>query len=274
MAPEMRVLVTAYSSPSEEQLDGSLVHPNADEQIDGSFVHLRHPKSGTKACYLLINGTLQELNWFKPRYSSWFIGDSVCEDGSLYLGSVVDPLFMVLPLLEESRMTKKADEGGLFRTLEDMIYVENFPCYSRIIPLLPGTLDAICDSRELQETRYYRLNDNKVLGWLSCKVEQTSEALKLHGFQGLEDHELKIYSIGLLGEYVKSEPWLQRLCNHFSVDLEACSKSKKASMPGSVVPSQPFRAKQSSTSSNKKTKKVPAASAGTSKITSFFARPR
>ena len=53
---------------------------------------------------MLIGGHLQEVNWYKERYRSWFIGDSVLEDGSMYLCTLVDPLFLALPLMESSRM--------------------------------------------------------------------------------------------------------------------------------------------------------------------------
>jgi ribonuclease H2 subunit B len=52
---------------------------------------------------LRIGGHLQEVNWFKERYRSWFLGDSVISDGGLYLSTPVDPLFLALPILEASR---------------------------------------------------------------------------------------------------------------------------------------------------------------------------
>ena len=60
--------------------------------------------AGEPAEYLLIEGHLQEGNWYKERFRSWFVGDAVLEDGSMYLCTPVDPLFLALPLLESSRM--------------------------------------------------------------------------------------------------------------------------------------------------------------------------
>ncbi|KAK4558818.1 hypothetical protein RGQ29_008181 [Quercus rubra] len=70
----------------------------------GQMLSLRRPKSGNTACYLLVNGLLQELHWFKQSYGSWFVGDYVCEDGSLYTATPVDPVFIFLPIFEEARM--------------------------------------------------------------------------------------------------------------------------------------------------------------------------
>jgi hypothetical protein len=36
-------------------------------------------RAGQPASYLLAGGSLQELNWFKQQYSSWFVGNSVVQ---------------------------------------------------------------------------------------------------------------------------------------------------------------------------------------------------
>lgn len=59
--------------------------------------------AGERAEYLLLNGHLQEANWFKERYRAWFLGDYVLGDGGMYLCTPIDPLFLALPLLESSR---------------------------------------------------------------------------------------------------------------------------------------------------------------------------
>lgn len=35
--------------------------------------------AGNPTSYLLTNGVLQEIHWFKTAYGSWFLGDYVCE---------------------------------------------------------------------------------------------------------------------------------------------------------------------------------------------------
>ncbi|GBG77546.1 hypothetical protein CBR_g23991 [Chara braunii] len=73
-----------------------LVNKTSGEQecsthdLDGHVFHLRHPKTGAKACYMLLNAKLQELHWFKQSYASWFIGDSVCEEYHKVEQSVVE----------------------------------------------------------------------------------------------------------------------------------------------------------------------------------------
>eukprot|EP00959_Pyramimonas_sp_CCMP1952_P252169 5269074-Pyramimonas_sp.AAC.1 len=48
---------------------------------EGKFATLPDPKTGKPSSYLLRDGSLQEINWFKQRLTSWFVGDSVVEDG-------------------------------------------------------------------------------------------------------------------------------------------------------------------------------------------------
>ncbi|GJN27285.1 hypothetical protein PR202_gb15295 [Eleusine coracana subsp. coracana] len=45
----------------------------------GNVLSLRHPRSGDEAGYLFIDAQLHEINWFKDRYGSWFLGNYVCE---------------------------------------------------------------------------------------------------------------------------------------------------------------------------------------------------
>ncbi len=71
----------------------------------------RMSHAGEPAEYLLIDGHLQEVNWYKERFRSWFVGDAVLEDGSMYLCTPVDPLFLALPLLESSRMQVTPHRG-------------------------------------------------------------------------------------------------------------------------------------------------------------------
>ncbi|PWA86265.1 hypothetical protein CTI12_AA141630 [Artemisia annua] len=75
-----------------------------DKRKTGSHDAQEYVDEGDATCYLLINGGLEEVNWFKHSYASWFIGDYISEDGSLYAATQVDPVFILLPLFSEARM--------------------------------------------------------------------------------------------------------------------------------------------------------------------------
>ncbi|GBG77544.1 hypothetical protein CBR_g23989 [Chara braunii] len=68
-------------------------------------------------------------------------------DGSLYLATPVDVIFIALPILEVARM-KKGDDAGKFRDLDDVLYVAGFPGYSRLKTLLEEQLELVCDVQE------------------------------------------------------------------------------------------------------------------------------
>ncbi|GAQ78519.1 ribonuclease H2 subunit B [Klebsormidium nitens] len=252
---------------------------NAGTTTGGEALHLRHPKTAVPSLYLLIREKLQEVHWFKQQLASWFIGESVSEDGSLYLSSPVDPLFIALPLLEQARM-KKGDSPGMFRGLEEMLEVEGFPGYQKLFDVFEKTLDMVCEVREAGDTKYYRLDDFKALAWLCCKVEQASAALKMKGgkaFHGLSDDELRTYSIGLLSEYLPAATWMKRLSDHYGVDLDAAKKARVLLpvQPLPCAPPPPPPAKTVPVAKGRASslaKKGP--QPGDRKITSFFARPR
>ncbi len=39
----------------------------------------RQVVAGQQACFLIQGETFQEINWFKPEYGSWFVGDMVIQ---------------------------------------------------------------------------------------------------------------------------------------------------------------------------------------------------
>ena len=68
------------------------------------LLQLPHPATSALSSFVLTpDGTLLELNWHKAAYTSWFVGDAVLEDGGLYAATPVDPLLVLLPLLERQR---------------------------------------------------------------------------------------------------------------------------------------------------------------------------
>ncbi|CAN4122142.1 unnamed protein product [Withania somnifera] len=131
-----------------EGLDEARVLIATEPSKDGNKVEqllsLRHPKSGNTTCYLCVDGSLQELHWFKQSYGSWFLGDYVCEDGRLYTATPVDPVFVLLPIFEEARM-KKNDDSGKFRQVDEIIYVVGYPGYQHLSSVAENCMQVVCD---------------------------------------------------------------------------------------------------------------------------------
>ncbi|XP_052170136.1 uncharacterized protein LOC127786643 isoform X3 [Diospyros lotus] len=123
-----------------------LIAPELDVtgNCKGQLLLLRHPKSGNKTSYLFINGALQEIHWVKQSYGSWFVGEYVCEDGSLYTATPIDPVFILLPIFEEARM-KKGDDLGKFRQLDEIIFINGYPGYQCLFSIAEKYMQVVCD---------------------------------------------------------------------------------------------------------------------------------
>lgn len=174
------------------------------------FITLPDPRTGQHASYLLAGGCLQELNWFKQQYSSWFVGDRVVLDGGLYLSTPVDPLLLLLPLLERARA-----QQNVFQDLEQILSVATSPSAHMLLPLLAGGehLGCLCEVKQAGGQSYFRLSDELVLAWLTLKVQQAKAALQASptaAFSGMDDVAITAYAAGLLGEYL-AQHWQDRL---------------------------------------------------------------
>ncbi|KAH9795264.1 Ribonuclease H2 subunit B [Citrus sinensis] len=207
----------------------------------GRLLSLCHPKSGQKTCYLLVDGVLQELNWLKQSYKSWFLGNYVCEDGSIYAATPIDPVFIMLPIFEEARL-KKGEDPGKFRQLDEIIFIDGYPGYQYILPLAENCMQVVCEVKDeaienasigriddislgrykkIGSSKFFRLDDLKVIAWLYCKVCVLKQTLSVldQNYAAQDEKDTLANAVSILGEYVKDEPWLKLLCKHLNLDL-------------------------------------------------------
>ncbi|KAA8521027.1 hypothetical protein F0562_011685 [Nyssa sinensis] len=200
--------------------------PEATGNCVGRLLSLRHPKSGNTTCYLFDNGDLQEIHWFKQSYGSWFLGDYICEDGRLYAATPVDPVFILLPIFEEARM-KKGDDPGKFRRLDEIIFVDGYPGYQHLSSIAEKLMQVVCDFKEIGLTKFFRLNDSKVLAWLHYKVCQLKRTLPTldKNYAAQDEKDTLADAVSILGEYLKDEPWLKLLCSNLKLDLQVAAKA-------------------------------------------------
>ncbi|KAJ7966026.1 ribonuclease H2 subunit B [Quillaja saponaria] len=194
--------------------------PGTNGNGSGRLLVLRHPKSGNATSYLFVNGMLQELHWFKHLYGSWFLGDYVCEDGRLYTATPVDPVFIMLPIFDEARM-KKGNDLGKFRQLDEIIFIDGYPGYQHLMAIVENSMLVVCEVKEIGSSKFFRLDDSKVLAWLYYKVSQLKQTLPMldKNYASREEKDTLADAVSLLGEYLKDEPWLRLLCNHLKLNL-------------------------------------------------------
>ncbi|CAO2816574.1 unnamed protein product [Amaranthus hypochondriacus] len=187
----------------------------------GQLLSLRHPKSGNATNYLFLNEALHELQWFKESHGSWFLGEYVCEDGSLYISTPIDLVFVMLPIFEDARM-KKGDDAGKFRQLDEILFIDGYPGYQHLLPILEKSMDIICEVKEIGSTKFFRLNDSKVLAWLCAKVDRLKKTLLAlnKNYAAQDDKHTLVEAVSILGEYLKDEPWMELLCSHLRLNLQ------------------------------------------------------
>lgn len=94
-------------------------------------------------------------------------------DGALYLITPYDPVFMLIPILDTMRQ-KTAEAEGKFLLLEGIFGTcsDQYPSLRHLADLknIDKYLALVCDVR-VAAMKTYRLDDEKVMGWLKKKVE-------------------------------------------------------------------------------------------------------
>ncbi|XP_059478797.1 ribonuclease H2 subunit B [Neocloeon triangulifer] len=193
------------------------------EGCDGklNIVKLRHPQTSSQAMFFFSadNKMVQEILSFSEDKRSWVIDDHIQSDGKVHLSTPVDPLFLILPY-----MTKSA---GRFESLEQLIQDEDFPETKRLLQCVtPKQLRCISEIKEVGDDKYYRINEEKTLRWLTKKVKRVSEVLKEKGIHvgpgavsanfvrgsryvdadtAPAETEFLLYAFGILSEYISAD---------------------------------------------------------------------
>ncbi|XP_077988001.1 ribonuclease H2 subunit B-like isoform X2 [Glandiceps talaboti] len=154
--------------------ENELTEVKEDEQ-EPNFVKLRHPKTDQGAMFMFTANDCKvfEVLRFEDNYRSWFIQETVQQDGSIYMTTPMDPLFLILPYLI------KADQSGMFMTLDQIVIDEDYPQCTKILGCRGiSDLHHIADCKGSGEMKAYRYNKQTTLEWLKGKVERTSLVLK------------------------------------------------------------------------------------------------
>ncbi|ELU15130.1 hypothetical protein CAPTEDRAFT_215977 [Capitella teleta] len=135
------------------------------------FCQLRHPRSDDAALFAFSqsDSIVHEVLSFKEDFRSWFIGDFVQSDGSLYITSQVDPLYLVLPYLIKS--------AGRAMPIGQILQDEDFPETRRLCSV---TMDVSClaDKKGDADLKAFKYNKDATLRWLKLKVNSVAEKLQ------------------------------------------------------------------------------------------------
>ncbi|KAK6633233.1 hypothetical protein RUM44_003834 [Polyplax serrata] len=138
------------------------------------IVHLRHPRSGLPSMYLFTcnDSLIYEVFAFSEN-RSWFVNDSVRENGKLYVSTPLDPLFLILPYLKKSKEELKVLPA------EDLIIDEKYPETCRLLKSSGFlNLHLLADRKGPEDLNAWMYNEEKVLNWLSKKTEKVANVLQ------------------------------------------------------------------------------------------------
>ncbi|KAM6316863.1 ribonuclease H2 subunit B [Aegotheles albertisi] len=142
------------------------------------FTKLRNPSTGEATLYLFNSGAQQlfEVKAFHEEYRSWFIGQTVQQDGRLLFVTPMDPLFLILYYLIKA----DKEQQGKFQPLSQVVLDSDYPnC-----PLLLKCADVkqyihhVTEEKEIGSQKFHKYSQERTLKWLKKKVSGTVKALK------------------------------------------------------------------------------------------------
>ncbi|KAG9491859.1 hypothetical protein GDO78_000388 [Eleutherodactylus coqui] len=236
------------------------------------FAKLRSPLTGEGAMFLFINSGQQvcEVKAFQEEFRSWFIGETVQEDGRLLYATPVDPLYLLVYYL------MKADkEQGKFQPVEQIVVDEEFPSCNLLLQCtqVAQSLHHVTEEKEIGSKKFYKYSKEKTLAWLKKKVDQTIKVLKdsdvcvggtmqsasfirLKQESDVKEEDYVRYAHGLISEYIPED-----LRNQLSAYLNLSDVSSPTPEPPTKkrkVSDKPVEAEEDYTkyNSNDKGKKV------------------
>ncbi|XP_052782366.1 ribonuclease H2 subunit B-like [Mya arenaria] len=202
---------------------------------------LRHPKTDKKALYVFsqADGSVHELLHFQEECRSWLIEQTVHSDGSLYVTTQVDPVFLVLPYLI------KAEQTGKFITLEQIIIDEDFPECERLITACKSQdLHHVSEVKGDDDLMAYKYSQEKTLSWLKLKTERLSRSLSQKNIcvsgaraedlvHSKANHEEYLrYAFGIVSDYLPVD-LASRLREHLGIPAVIEKRPSDAANPPS-----------------------------------------
>ncbi|NXC45702.1 RNH2B Ribonuclease, partial [Penelope pileata] len=176
--------------------------------------------TGEATLYLFNSGAQQlfEVKAFHEEYRSWFIGETVQQDGRLLFVTPMDPLFLILYYL-----IKADKEQGKFQPLDQVVVDSEYPYCPLLLKCedVKRSIHHVTEEKEIGGQKFHKYSQEKTLKWLKKKVNQTVKALKSNNVcvgeriffatfvssKQITDSEEDYvrYAHGLLSEYIPEE---------------------------------------------------------------------
>lgn len=143
-------------------------------------VRLRNPSNGCATHYIChpTAGRCYDLVRYTEPNRTWLLADRITLDGTIFMTTLVDPLFLLLPYLLTGCGADK------FVPIEQVLVDERCPDVGRLAEMLPTSqLLLVCDQRGPPELRAVRYNEEKALNWLAFKCDRYARVLRERNVQ-------------------------------------------------------------------------------------------
>jgi len=155
-----------------------------------SVVKLCNPQTlcGSLYAFAPKDSEVFEINQFTDEKRSWFLDNSVQSDGTLFLTTKVDPLFLILPCMVKAKHTSPLDQ---------ILIDEEYPETRRLESCLKkDSLENIADKKTAGSFEVWKFNENKTVEWLEKKVVKLSNHLR--------EKKVNVQQSSISSNYVKS----------------------------------------------------------------------
>lgn len=235
-----KVLIGKGLRVTLQQDQSNAVGSSGDHVTSLPLLHLPSPATGTGQQFVLLPGTqgLLEINCIRHEYGAWLIGDRLMSDGGCYLCTPVDPVFILLALLDLQQHQHATCGGGsgrsvMFQEASSLLCIDSWPSAAALEEVAIDCLRLICDLKGSGDDCYYRLNEQKVLAWMRCKLRQTIEGLRAAApgsVAGLQGDDALSYALGFMTEYL-SQKRLTQLAESFGLQPTGIGSATPATRP-------------------------------------------
>ncbi|EGG13960.1 hypothetical protein DFA_11721 [Cavenderia fasciculata] len=207
----------------KQQSSSSSSSPNSHK--GKHIISIPHPKTLQESRFIIDcdANTLLEINNLNQKPSSWLVNDGVRHDGSLYITTPFDPMFIMIRYLE--------DRDDKFTNLSS---IKEEPTYAKLtqkgFKWDEDQIIMVCDWKDLINDRFYKLNKDKLLKWLQVKVNTLVSYLKISNINVcvggsnliiqtksnkiIPEETWKMMAIDFIGEYL-SDSNLSLLTNSY-----------------------------------------------------------
>lgn len=156
----------------------------------------RNPSTGTSSKYIFHKKSNEffELLKFNEPFRTWFVGETITNDGCLYLSPPIDPLFLLLQYVQSQASEKYVplehilvDETYCDMTsiadaidIEQLLLVKFSLLWFRITQtnLFLNFVRKISDQKGDAKLKAIRYNKDKTLDWLAYKCKQLQDVLR------------------------------------------------------------------------------------------------